>query len=101
MSFKIELKQQSGKNLATGVIVFFKSYQVCIDGSQVGIIGWKEDSKLCPTRDLGPLESDAVNKFLSKTLKRRVESANYPPEIPEGMFDDEEGKQSDDDDFNS
>ena len=98
MAFKVELRQQSGKNLATGKIVFFESYAVLLDGFSVGLIGWKEGSKLCPTALLGPLELEAVNEFLSETMKRRVESANYPPEIPEGTFDDEEGKQ--DDDFN-
>jgi len=95
--FDIELIQQSGKNIATGEVQFFQNYQVVLNGERVGYIGWKPDSKLCPIRELGPIEKEAIENAIAEKMKRDlVETARLPPPIPEGLLDDEEGKLYDD-----
>lgn len=94
----IELEQRSGINIATGQRQYYQSYWVILDGERVGAISWREGAKFLPRRPIDPIAMKAINQKLSEALDRQVTNKEQPPEIPEGMFDDEdEGKHYEDD----
>lgn len=95
---KIELEQRSGINIATGQKQYYESYWVNLDGERVGAISWKEGASFLPRRPIDPIAMKAIRKKLEQALERQVTDKPEPPEIPEGMFDDEdEGKHYEDD----
>ena len=94
----IELEQRSGINIATGQKQYYESYWVNLDGERVGAIAWKEGASFLPRRPIDPLVMKAIKQKLEQALERQVTDKPEAPEIPEGMFDDEdEGKHYEDD----
>lgn len=98
----IKLVQSSGRNIATGITQYYEQYWVFLDDEKVGVISFRDGAKFLPRRVIDPVAMKKITAVIEEALERQVLSKTVPPEIPEGMFDDEdEGKHYEDDFVNS
>ena len=81
-SRRVELKQLSGKNLATGITQYYEVWLVyVIDGEDqwlAGRLDWSEGSELAYLRAVDPYTKKWINDEVSKQTDREVESVDFP-----------------------
>lgn len=75
---KTELLPHIGINLATKKEQAHEQYFVHHDGVRVGLIGWKEDSKIVFTKTLSPLVIETIKSEVEQLLKREAEYIEAP-----------------------
>ncbi|MGI9459856.1 MAG: hypothetical protein ACR2NF_07655 [Pirellulales bacterium] len=85
----VELHPHKGINVVTKKEQCFEQYKV-LSGhpdklSWVGVIGWKEDSKLIFFRPLDPITEEKIRDQVSLQLKREADFVSCP-EIDEDLL---------------
>ncbi len=75
---KTELIPHIGINLATKKEQAHQQSFVHYDGKRVGLIGWKEGSKVVFTVTLSPFEMDVICSQVSTILKAETEYVEAP-----------------------
>ena len=78
----VELRQQTGINLATKREQKFEQYMV-FDGPPdsmewVGIIGWKKGSKLIFVAPVDPIRQQRIKDQVELQLERKADTVSYP-----------------------
>lgn len=78
----VELRPHSGINLVTKREQYFEQYLV-YDGlpdsmEWVGIIGWKEGSKVVFVRPIDPIRQERIVEQVALQLERETEAVSYP-----------------------
>lgn len=85
----VELHPHKGINVATRKEQCFEQYKVLCGHpeklSWVGIMGWREDSKLIFFTPLDPITEEAIREQVSLIINREAESVSFP-EIDEELL---------------
>jgi hypothetical protein len=91
MSVKIE--NRVGKNLITKEEVVYSMYDVYLDGSIVGLIGWAAGSRLVYTKPVSPIDKKRIEEELPVLIEQSFTSTPYPeidPEIVSGGIEEDQ-----------
>lgn len=98
MSKYVELETHVGRHLLTGKEVAHEQYFVFIHDDEtavrerIGLVGWKEDSKLVLTAKLDPDIKAWVEEEVANLLnKERVDSVDPPTATMELLQSEEQG----------
>lgn len=78
----VELRPHKGLNLVTKREQCFEQYLVYTGHPEklemVGLIGWKEESKLLFLKPVDPISRDEIKAKVDLILKKETEAINHP-----------------------
>lgn len=86
----VELRPHKGINLVTKREQHFEQYMI-FDGHPdsmewVGIVGWKEDSKVVFIKPVDPIRQGRIIEQVEMQLEREAEAVSYPDIDPESVL---------------
>ena len=99
MSQHVELETHVGIHLATKKEVVHEQYWVflCDEDSRqkIGLIGWKEGSKLIFFQKVDPVTSKWSEEEVAKLMERENVTSVEPPELPEELLNQDDDDELD------